>query len=88
MKFGFVLPNRPLMFIWGGGPAGVDEGPKDLPGGGPAGVVDGPLRLARPGDEGGVDEGTRNIAAVVLDCAEGAVGDNNCNWAALAIYGN
>lgn len=41
-KLGFEVPNRLPMV--GGGPAGVDEGPKDLPGGGPAGVVEGSLR--------------------------------------------
>jgi len=67
---GFVLPNRPFMV--GGGPAGVDEGPKDLPGGGPAGVVDGPFER-RPGDVGGVEDGTLNIVA--LCCS-------NCNLVA------
>jgi hypothetical protein len=67
LKLGFEFPKRPLMFMVGGGPEGVDDGPKDFPGGGPAGVVLGPLRLERrPGDEGGVEEGTRNIFAVVL----------------------
>jgi hypothetical protein len=67
LKLGFEFPNRPLMFMVGGGPEGVDERPNDFPGGGPAGVVLGPLRLERrPGDEGGVEEGTRNIFAVVL----------------------
>lgn len=42
-KVGLELPNRLPMV--GGGPAGVDEGPKDLPGGGPAGVVEGSLRV-------------------------------------------
>jgi hypothetical protein len=50
--------------LFGGGYAGVDEGPKSSSGGGPAGVVDGSLRLEAR--RGGVDEGTRNMAAVVL----------------------
>lgn len=42
-KLGFESPNKLPMA--GGGPAGVEEGPKDLSGGGPAGVVEGSSRV-------------------------------------------
>lgn len=55
----------------GGGPAGVEEGIKDMSGGGPAGVVEGALKLRlerrESGVEGGEDEGTRNMAAMCAD---------------------
>jgi hypothetical protein len=43
-KLGLDSPNK-LPMVGGGGPAGVEEGPNDLPGGGPAGVVEGSSRL-------------------------------------------
>jgi hypothetical protein len=60
------VPNRPP--VGGGGPAGVEEGIKDMSGGGPAGVVEGALKLRlerrESGVEGGEDDGTRNMAVV------------------------
>jgi hypothetical protein len=83
LKLGCEAPKRPP--VGGGGPAGVEEGPKAMSGGGPAGVVEGALKLRlerrEEGVEGGEDDdGTRNMAVIYCVVGRLKVKTENGEW--------